>query len=138
MLWALVEGESRSTATLIASGARPLPKSSREYCLQWLYREVLEMVTTHDPQAVHLSEAEAGQTMKAATLERAQMDGVVLAAVAQTSPNVQSYKWPTLRSRFKLKAKDDIVQYASSLTAFSSVPKSRIVPVIVALAELPQ
>jgi Holliday junction resolvasome RuvABC endonuclease subunit len=138
MLWALIHGETRGSATLTASGTRPLPKNSRQEKLHWIYREVTEMVTSHTPDSIHLSEAEAGQSMSTSVLERAQMDGVVLAAGEQAQQVIQTYKWPTLRSRYKLKSKDLILNHVAAISLAAGTPKSRLVPIIVALAELPE
>lgn len=138
MLWALVRGETRGSATLVDSGSRPLPKKSRQEKLHWIYREVTEMVTSHAPESIHLNEAEAGQSMSTSILERAQMDGVVLAAAEQAQQVIRTYKWPTLRSRYKLASKDLIHNHMASVPLASGTPKSRLVPIIVALAELPE
>jgi Holliday junction resolvasome RuvABC endonuclease subunit len=138
MLWALIDGETRGTATMVSSGSRPLPKKSRQERLHWIFREVAEMVHSHSPGSIHLNEAEAGQSMKASTLERAQMDGVVLAAAEQAQQVILTYKWPGLRSRYKLGSKDLILDHVSTFQVAMETPRSRLVPVIVALAELPE
>ncbi|MBT2565094.1 hypothetical protein J7I84_01040 [Arthrobacter sp. ISL-85] len=138
MLWALMDGDTRGTATMVSSGSRPLPKKSRQEKLHWIFREVTEMVLSHSPGSIHLNEAEAGQSMKASTLERAQMDGVVLAAAEQAQQEVLTYKWPGLRSRYKLGSKDLILDHVATLQASAGTPRSRLIPVIVAIAELPE
>lgn len=138
ILWAVVEGNTRSTATVMECGARPLPKKSRQERLHWIYQEITEMVASHTPESIYLCEAEAGQSMRASILEHAQMDGVVLAAAESSKQAVTSYKWQTLRSRYKAGSKDQILALIREMPLSSGIPKNRLVPIVVALAELPE
>lgn len=136
LIWAFVEGDGRTTAQLSDCGATALPADERSKQLLWVYKEFLEILASHPCSIVSLSEAETGQSVRNATLERAQMDGVVLAAAAQFGTPVQRLKWATTRARFGVGGKREILAHVAQMPLAKGLPQNRLVPVTAALAVL--
>ncbi|MET3810873.1 crossover junction endodeoxyribonuclease RuvC [Arthrobacter sp. UYEF3] len=136
IIWAVASGSTRASANLLGAGSSGPPSDVRSEQLLWVYKEISEMIATHAPDVIHLSEAEAGQSMKASTLERAQVDGIVLAAAAQSRTPIHTFKWATLRARFKVGAKEQMLAYVAELAVAGGIPKSRLTPVVAAIATM--
>lgn len=136
IIWAVVSGDVRSTASLINSGISGPPSDIRSEQLLWVYKEILDMLATYNPDTINLAAAEIGQSLKASTLERAQMDGVVLAAAAHARTPISPFKWSTLRARFKVGAKDQILTHVAQLNVAAGLPKNRLTPVATAIASM--
>ena len=64
------------------------------------------------------------------------MDGIVLAAAAQSRTPIHTFKWATLRARFKVGAKEQILEYVAELDIAKGIPKSRLAPVVAAIATM--
>lgn len=132
--WAVLDGERRDEASVVDSAITVLPHDERQNQLLWVYKETLDMVDTHKITQIALSEAEAGQSVRASTLERAQMEGAVMAAAGQARLPLKRYKWASLRSRFGVGDKAAILAHVDSLPLTSGIPKNRHVPIVVSLA----
>jgi Holliday junction resolvasome RuvABC endonuclease subunit len=134
--WAVLEGSSRTDATVMDFGETPAPSGDRAEQLEWVRKEVTELVTRHRPDNACLRVAEAGPNVSA-SLGRAEMDGVVQAALAALSIPVARYYGATVRSAFSAKNKQEVETATTAFSCVAGSAKTRRDQVIVAAASFP-
>ena len=136
--WALIDGTSRLTATVVQYGTLQIPTGERGASLAWVREEIFSLVAQEAPDCTVLCPAE-GSTANNALIERAQVDGVVLEAFHNLKAPVHSRKSATIRAQFGAKSGSQLVSKLESVPAVSKIPKSskRRDPIIGAIGELP-
>lgn len=134
--WAVLEGTCRGDAAVLDYAETPAPPGDRAEQLEWCRKEITELVTRHTPEVASIRVAEAGQNPRAA-LGRAEMDGVVQAALAAASVPVRRYYGATVRSAFAAKTRQDMETATSAVPCVAGTAKVRREQVVVAVATLP-
>ncbi len=133
--WIVIDGTTRDNAVVIEHGENSAPAGKRADQLAWVRREVLELVARHAIDNAAVRSAEAG-TSGAPNFARAELDGVVLASLSESSVPVDSYRSASVRSRFgRTKAAAEIAQ--SAIPSVNATTKSRRDQLVVALCALP-
>lgn len=134
--WVVVEGSSRADAVVLDYAETPAPPGDRAEQLEWCRKEVTELVTRHGPDSAAIRVAEAAQNVSAA-LGRAEMDGVVQAALAAVSVPVRRFYSASVKSAFKAKTRQDADAAAAAIPCVAASAKVRRDQIVVAVAALP-
>jgi hypothetical protein len=113
--WVVLEGTSRSGAAVVYDQATAPPKAERDEILAWGRKELLEVIEKHHPDAAALRATE-GQN---GSFERAEMDGVVQAALYELDIPVNRLKAVTIRSKYKARNNDALDAALSELPALT-------------------
>lgn len=130
--WIVVEGASRSDATVVAAFRVGIPDGERGEQLVWTEQEVVEAISQHSPDSAALSMSE-GQS---ALADRSQMDGVVLASLQKrTIPTTRVFV-QTVKSRFSGLKKDKIAATVDGYPAAAGTSRQQKELLTVALAML--
>jgi Holliday junction resolvasome RuvABC endonuclease subunit len=136
--WAVLEGTTRTDAAVVDFAETTAPRASRDEQLEWARKEVIELVARYCPDRASIRVAEAGQNVNAsASLARAEMDGVVQAALAASRIPVTRYFSATVRSVFSAKNKQEVDAAITALPCVASSAKVRRDQVVVAAASFP-
>jgi Holliday junction resolvasome RuvABC endonuclease subunit len=112
------------------------PTGERAEQLAWGRRELLEVLTRHTPDQVCLRVAEGGQN-QAASLLRAEMDGVVQATLGERGVPVRRFYSATVRSSFSAKTKAAADTAAAAIPCIAGSAKTRRDQVVVAFPAFP-
>jgi Holliday junction resolvasome RuvABC endonuclease subunit len=132
--WVVIEGTARGDAAVLERQEVVAPVDARAKQLAWVRREVIEVLTRHniDLASIRLAEsAPAG----APNFARAEMDGVVQAALAERGISVAGYKSGSIRSAFgKTKtAADSAIDLVPCVVSSAKIRRDQV---IVAVAQL--
>jgi hypothetical protein len=132
--WALVEGADRQAAQIVEMGKCPIPDlGSRGQELGWVRAEVHALLDRLSPDQAAVDVCEPS----IANPGRSEVDGVVQEALgARQVPTARLYA-ASVRSRYKVKTKADLLEALEAVPVIATTPKSRREPVIAAVAELP-
>lgn len=134
--WTLVHGETRADATVTQHAELTAPAGERPAQLDWVFREVLEVIGRLNPDRIALRLAQpAGAAASASVLPRAEADGAVQVAAVQREAPCARYYAATVQAAFGGRA--GLAAAAEELPALKSTPKSRRDQVEVAVAEFP-
>lgn len=132
--WIVIEGSTRDTAVVVDHGETTTPAGTRAEQLAWVRREILELVTRHAVDEAAVRSAEAG-TSGPPSFGRAEIDGVVLATLAESGIPTHPMKSATVRSKFgRDKAAAEAAQVI--LPSVQLATKSRRDQLVVALSLL--
>jgi hypothetical protein len=136
--WAVVDGNSRATAVLVAHHLDSAPAGTRGEVLRWVRNEVTGLMNDHAPDAVVLCLAE-GQQLTNATVERAQVDGIILEVTHSLGVAAIGKKSATIRSNFGANTKAALNAALGELAVTSDIPPTakRREPTVAALSEIP-
>ena len=135
--WVVVRGESRGEAVVLDHDEATAPVGDRAEQLAWASKELIEVLGKHQPERVSLRVAEAGQSVSAAILLRAEMDGVMQAAASSRGLTVQRFSSATIRSTFSAKNKIELDRVMAGIPCVAAMTKSRQEQTVVAVAALP-
>lgn len=135
--WAVVDGTSRATATLVAHHVDTAPAGTRGEVLRWIRDEVAGLVNDHSPNTVVLCLAE-GQQLTNAIAERAQVDGIVLEVTYSLGVSAIGKKSATIRSSYGAHTKAALDSVLGQFVSISGIPPTakRREPAIAALSEI--
>ena len=112
--WVVLEGTSRSDAAVVAyDQAKAPPEADRAETLAWGRKELLEVIEKHHPDAAALRVTE-GQS---GSFQRAEMDGVVQAALYERGIPVTRLLAVTIRSKYKARNNEALVASVSRTPA---------------------
>jgi hypothetical protein len=134
--WVVLEGATRADAVVLEHQEPKAPAGDRAEQLGWARKELLEMLTRHTPVQVCLRVAEGGQNV-AASLQRAEMDGVVQATVSERGIPVWRLYSATIRSAFSARKKVDLEAATAAVPCVATSVKVRREQVVVAVAAFP-
>jgi hypothetical protein len=134
--WAIIEGDTRGSASLVDSRLVTAPEGDRGTQLTWIRREVHELLDRHAPSAVVLRVVEPGG--KGNSLPRAETDGVVQEAVAERQLVCKRLVSVSLRGTFGAKNGPELEVAVGRVPVVASTPKTRRDPVIAAVSALPR
>ncbi|MBT2551626.1 hypothetical protein [Arthrobacter sp. ISL-5] len=131
----ITEGDHRASVQILHSKEVSLPADDRAGQLAWVRREILAILTKHAVDRASLRLAESGRS-GAPNYGRAEVDGVVQAALAELHIPVKGYKSATVRSAFgKTQA---LAEAAMELVpCIASTAKLRREQLAVAVAQYP-
>ncbi len=132
----VLEGTSRSGAVVVVyDQATAPPKADRAETLACVREELLEVIEKHHPDAAALRATE-GQN---GSFERAEMDGVVQAALYGLDIPVSRLKAVTIRSKYKARNNDALEAAISELPALTEkTTKAQRELLAIAAAVLPK
>jgi Holliday junction resolvasome RuvABC endonuclease subunit len=116
--WILLEGNTRADATVVAHDQAKAPPTDRAEQLAWGRKELLEVVEKHSPDvaALRVTEGQNG------SFGRAEMDGVVQAALYESKIPVHRLVAASIRSKFMVRKKEQVDAAVAALPA--SAPKT--------------
>jgi Holliday junction resolvasome RuvABC endonuclease subunit len=134
--WVVLEGTSRRDAAVIVYDQATAPlKTERAETLAWGRKEILEIVERHHPDIAALRATE-GQN---GSFERAEMDGVVQAALHELDIPVSRMKAVTIRSKYKARNNEALESAISELPALTKkTTKAQRDLLVVAAAAVPE
>lgn len=134
--WAVLEGESRDALTILGQGQPTAPVGERSEQLAWVRREVLEVFNRHHPDLATVRVVEGGG-QGAPNLGRAEVEGVVQAALAEAGLNVKRLYAVSLRAAFSARTKAELDMATASHPCVTQVPKVRREVIVAAVAGFP-
>jgi Holliday junction resolvasome RuvABC endonuclease subunit len=131
--YVLVQTLGAETSVLMTSRATMPANMERAASLAWLGQEIEEITREYQIVAAVIKKAEWARTPTRATLERAEVDGVIQAALHNAGVTSRTVPWATLaRSQGTTKREDAMVQVAASPLA-AGMAKNRHIALAAAL-----
>jgi len=132
--WAVVRSTDLAYL-LVDRNKYKLPANTpRGESLHWLYLEIQRLVREHSPDRAVLKRAELGGRGTEASLDHAELDGVVLAALGSTNVPSTSIKWATIASRLgQGRSREGAIKTVSEMTEFRGIPNSHLSPIAAAI-----
>lgn len=122
--WVIVDDSERS-ARITNGQASPPAHSSRREILHWAYQEVTELVRTRKVESAVLKKAEAGQSLRSAILERAEIDGVIQAALEAAGVRVVALPWISIAKALNHRNKSELLEAIAEDSRAAGIPKAR-------------
>lgn len=136
--WVVLKGEQRAHATVVNQGTARAPGSyHRAKALHWIQQELGEIIAPRRINETVLKRAELGQSGGQSILERAEVDGVVQAAMEQNGSSIAAIPWATLRVRLGASNKADALLKLRESSLGSQVLIARHTALGAALSGLP-
>jgi hypothetical protein len=137
LAWAVVDGTDPSNAVLREAAKADMPKNiSRGDGLDWIYLETLSLARRTGPISAAIKRAELGQSARGASLEHAEVDGVVQAALSRIGIATVALPWATLARRMGAANRASAMQLVRFSVAAEGIPVARHVSIAAALAAL--
>jgi Holliday junction resolvasome RuvABC endonuclease subunit len=130
--WIVMEGDTRSDATVVAYEREKAPPGERGEQLAWAAKELVEVITKHTPDVAALRMSE-GQN---AIAERSQMDGVILATLHRKQIAAVLLFSASIRSKVSARKKEQVEAAVAALPACTSkttAPQRELLTVAVAV-----
>jgi Holliday junction resolvasome RuvABC endonuclease subunit len=136
--WSLLQSAQGSTgASVIASAKLEYPTNvSRASGLGWIHQELTDIQTHYHIDGVAIKRAEVARNMTNSVLERAQVDGVVLATFGTIRIDATDYPWKSIAALLGHKNRDSVIAALRSAEWAKEVPVARLGSVAVAMAHL--
>lgn len=130
--WMVVEGTTRSDAGIVVYEKEKMPSGERDEQLDWVAKEVVEIITKHQPDvaAIRMSEGTTSFT------ERCQMDGVLLATLHRKKTPVQRLFTASIKSKFGVKKIEQVAPIVETLPACTpktTGPQKELLPAALAV-----
>ena len=121
----------------LISGTLSMPKnSSRAQALDWIYREILELLQKYPADRVVLKRSEVGLRLSRAVLERAEVDGVVQASLSASGSLSEALPWATIAKRLDVRNRALALEMVASSDLASGIPATRHSAIAAALVAL--
>lgn len=133
--WVVVEGNDRTTATIIKRDKSPAPADNREAQLAWIAKEVAEHIETYSPEHAATHKI-GGGSFSDALVARVEVDGVIRAALGAPQIPTQAIKGVSLAKKFGVK-KIELPELLDTFPCMGKQPKVHRELLSLALAQLP-
>jgi hypothetical protein len=137
--YVLTQTTGAETSVLIASRATMPANMKRAASLAWLGQEIQAMTREHLVHRAVLKKAELARSPTGATLERAEVDGVIQAALHTAGVESRSVPWATLARALGTTKRDDAMLRVAASPLAEGMAKNRHIALAAAIMghELP-
>jgi Holliday junction resolvasome RuvABC endonuclease subunit len=134
--WAVVDGDQRSSASLVDRDLVSIPPGERGEQLAWVRKEVQELMERFAVDAVAIRVAESGG--QSVSLGRSEVEGVVQEAFAAGGACPTRHVAASIRGAFRAKTKKALEPLLEAVPLVAATPATRREAVISAVALLPE
>lgn len=133
--WAVLDGPDRQSAVVVEQRLVSVPSAERGAQLVWVRREVEELLERHELDAAAVRVAEGGGP--SVSLGRAEVEGVVQAALSAAGVEPARHVAASIRAAFKAKTNAALTPALVAVPVVAEAAVTRRDPVISAAALLP-
>jgi hypothetical protein len=135
--WAVVEGDTRSSASVVERKVVTAPRDKREVQLAWVSREVRFLLDRfHPDQAVIQAPGGAKGGLTDSLAQRIEVDGVVRCVLGTNAIPTQAIKPQSLPKEFSVKSVE-LEALIGGIPCVVAIPKTHRDPVVLAVSQLP-